>query len=84
MFLLFIYWQITITAALGFDSFLVMRHGAGPFSHAHDFKSETANSSSANVHEFCENDANRKHRLGCYFCSDVVAPTDVIALHYYV
>lgn len=47
--------QITITAALGFDSFLVMRHGAGPFS---------------------SND--ERQRLGCYFCSDVVAPIDVI------
>ncbi|CAL0329420.1 unnamed protein product [Lupinus luteus] len=69
--------KITITSALGFDSFLVMRHGAGPFSHASsDFNAETANSSSADMPKCCENDANEKHRLGCYFCSDVVAPTD--------
>lgn len=55
--------KITITAALGFDSFLVMRHGAGPLSHAHNFSAETTNSSPAD-------------RLGCYFCNDVVAPTD--------
>lgn len=48
--------KITITAALGFDSFLVMRHGAGPFS---------------------SNDERK--RLGCYFCSDVVAPIDSTA-----
>ena len=35
--------KIVITSALGFDSFLVMRHGG---------------------------------QLGCYFCNDVVAPTD--------
>ncbi|XP_057456934.1 ubiquitin-like modifier-activating enzyme atg7 [Lotus japonicus] len=66
--------KITITAALGFDSFLVMRHGAGPFSHAHDFSAGTTNSSSAA--DMCINNANGKHRLGCYFCNDVVAPTD--------
>ncbi|KAL1324715.1 hypothetical protein HN51_034869 [Arachis hypogaea] len=66
--------KITITAALGFDSFLVMRHGAGPFSHAHGFNAETAISSSADVHKI--KDAKGKHRLGCYFCNDVVAPTD--------
>ncbi|XP_027354377.1 ubiquitin-like modifier-activating enzyme atg7 isoform X1 [Abrus precatorius] len=65
--------KITITAALGFDSFLVMRHGAGPFSHTHNLNAETDNSSSADMHI---NDANGKHRLGCYFCNDVVAPTD--------
>ncbi|KAK7312107.1 hypothetical protein VNO77_35705 [Canavalia gladiata] len=65
--------KITITAALGFDSFLVMRHGAGPLSHAHNFSAETANSSSADM---LVNDAKEKHRLGCYFCNDVVAPTD--------
>ncbi|KAK7258209.1 hypothetical protein RIF29_32733 [Crotalaria pallida] len=68
--------KVTITSALGFDSFLVMRHGAGPFSHASDLNAETANSSSADMQKSCENDANGKHRLGCYFCSDVVAPTD--------
>lgn len=62
--------KITMTAALGFESFLVMRHGAGPFS---DLSAETTNSSSANS---CVKDANGTHRLGCYFCNDVVAPTD--------
>ncbi|WWC59159.1 E1-like protein-activating enzyme Gsa7p/Apg7p [Kwoniella dejecticola CBS 10117] len=42
--------KIVINAALGFDTFLVMRHGAG---RAQD------------------------QDLGCYFCNDVVAPTDV-------
>lgn len=51
--------KITVTAALGFDSFLVMRHGAGPLSA-----------------DMPVNNANGKHRLGCYFCNDVVAPTD--------
>jgi ubiquitin-like modifier-activating enzyme ATG7 len=45
--------KIVINAALGFDSYLVMRHGAAPG----------------------EQDA--KERLGCYYCNDVVAPTDV-------
>ncbi|XP_050918323.1 ubiquitin-like modifier-activating enzyme atg7 [Lathyrus oleraceus] len=65
--------KITMTAALGFESFLVMRHGAGPFSSACDSSAETASSSSADL---SVNDANGKHRLGCYFCNDVVAPTD--------
>ncbi|XP_058729496.1 ubiquitin-like modifier-activating enzyme atg7 [Vicia villosa] len=65
--------KITMTAALGFESFLVMRHGAGPFSSASDLSAETASSSSADL---CVNDTNGKHRLGCYFCNDVVAPTD--------
>jgi ubiquitin-like modifier-activating enzyme ATG7 len=65
--------KITMTAALGFESFLVMRHGAGPFSSAGDLSAETANSSSS---DSCGKDANGKHRLGCYFCNDVVAPTD--------
>jgi hypothetical protein len=38
--------KLMINAALGFDSFLVMRHGG-------------------------------VDRLGCYFCSDVVAPSNV-------
>jgi ubiquitin-like modifier-activating enzyme ATG7 len=41
-----------MNAALGFDTYLVMRHGA-----------PTATSTG--------------ERLGCYFCNDIVAPTDV-------
>ena len=44
--------KIVMNAALGFDSFVVMRHGLS--------------------------DSTRSEQgLGCYFCSDVVAPADV-------
>lgn len=42
--------KIVMNAALGFDSYLVMRHGSY--------------------------DQNSNDRLGCYFCQDIVAPTD--------
>ena len=41
--------KLVINAALGFDTYLVMRHGM----------------------------TGGSHRLGCYFCNDVVAPGDV-------
>lgn len=44
------YNKIVINAALGFDSYLVMRHGNYL--------------------------GNAQQRLGCYFCQDVVVPTD--------
>lgn len=78
MWIQFIYLQITITAALGFDSFLVMRHGAGPFSQAPKISTEAATSLGDHMHQLSVNDVTGKERLGCYFCSDVVAPTDVI------
>lgn len=40
--------KIVINAALGFDSYLVMRHGS----------------------------LDMENRLGCYYCNDVVAPSD--------
>ncbi|KDP21082.1 hypothetical protein JCGZ_21553 [Jatropha curcas] len=63
--------KIAITAALGFDSFLVMRHGPGPLRSVHDLKTEA-------MDNLVVPDGER-HRLGCYFCNDVVAPTDSTA-----
>lgn len=71
--------QITITAALGFDSFLVMRHGPGPFRITHDVKTEAVNGLSADMDNLGLNNRDGGQRLGCYFCNDVVAPTDVIS-----
>jgi hypothetical protein len=54
--------KIVINAALGFDSWLVMRHGAGP---------------SAEDDEAREAGTTKGRRLGCYYCNDIVAPADV-------
>ena len=53
--------KVAITAALGFDSYLVMRNG--PEAQAHS--SFDPNS-----------DGKEPPRLGCYFCNDVVGPSD--------
>src|ERR1700742_3575975 len=44
--------QVVMNAPLGFDTYLVMRHGA---------RAATS----------------LENRLGCYYCNDIVAPTDV-------
>ncbi|KAG1703626.1 Ubiquitin-like modifier-activating enzyme ATG7 [Nymphon striatum] len=53
--------KITINAALGFDSYLVMRHGV---------KLEETST----IPE--DNSSILGSNLGCYFCNDVVAPAD--------
>eukprot|EP00195_Chlamydomonas_chlamydogama_P004652 CAMPEP_0202920432 /NCGR_PEP_ID=MMETSP1392-20130828/76854_1 /ASSEMBLY_ACC=CAM_ASM_000868 /TAXON_ID=225041 /ORGANISM="Chlamydomonas chlamydogama, Strain SAG 11-48b" /LENGTH=678 /DNA_ID=CAMNT_0049613927 /DNA_START=212 /DNA_END=2249 /DNA_ORIENTATION=- len=50
--------KVAVTSAVGFDTFLVMRHGGPPPCDA-DGRSQDAS-----------------HRLGCYFCNDVVAPVN--------
>ncbi|KAL3643503.1 Autophagy protein 7 [Castilleja foliolosa] len=65
--------KITITAALGFESFLVMRHGAGPPSSSQEIKAEELSAEFGNI-SLTEN--IKSQRLGCYFCNDVVAPVD--------
>lgn len=71
--------KLTITAALGFDSFLVMRHGAGPLTATDESKAEPVGSLSAGVEEMSLTQRDSKMRLGCYFCNDVVAPVDSTA-----
>ena len=50
--------KICMTVALGFDTFLVMRHGQSEEEHK----------------EVLANTNKDHNRLGCYFCNDVVAP----------
>ncbi|GBF90994.1 ubiquitin-like modifier-activating enzyme [Raphidocelis subcapitata] len=56
--------KVAITAALGFDGFVVMRHGAPP---AGDAAGPSAGADAA---------VPAGRRLGCYFCNDVVAPAN--------
>jgi ubiquitin-like modifier-activating enzyme ATG7 len=54
--------KLVVNAALGFDTYLVMRHGARPAAASDD--PEGAKPSQVSAH------------LGCYYCNDVVAPVD--------
>ncbi|KAK3164774.1 hypothetical protein QOZ80_1AG0024510 [Eleusine coracana subsp. coracana] len=65
--------KIAITAALGYDSYLVMRHGAGP-----GINCEGSNVD-ATSDKLSTKDALGRQRLGCYFCNDVVAPVDSVS-----
>jgi len=82
--------KIVINAALGFDSYLVMRHGAAPSGvgpptlgqpgslkpQGHEGTSSKEEKREREGEE--ENDGKgRRKRLGCYYCNDVVAPADV-------
>ena len=53
--------KLCMNAALGFDSYLVMRHGDNYY---------------PNEPQPSDSTIPQPPKLGCYFCSDVVAPTD--------
>lgn len=57
-----------------------MRHGAGPNVSTPDNNLECRDdrTAAALMNELSLKDVGAKQRLGCYFCSDVVAPMDVI------
>uniref|UniRef100_A0A669B849 Ubiquitin-like modifier-activating enzyme ATG7 n=1 Tax=Oreochromis niloticus TaxID=8128 RepID=A0A669B849_ORENI len=55
--------KLVVNAALGFDTFVVMRHGLKKPPNTQSVSTEPDSSPSW-------------HKLGCYFCNDVVAPGD--------
>ncbi|XP_062842406.1 ubiquitin-like modifier-activating enzyme ATG7 [Trichomycterus rosablanca] len=76
--------KLIVNAALGFDTFVVMRHGlkkpkdldAGDSSPSSSSSVSDSSSSSAPAAPASLFSNIPGHRLGCYFCNDVVAPGD--------
>ncbi|XP_075997157.1 ubiquitin-like modifier-activating enzyme ATG7 [Genypterus blacodes] len=80
--------KLVVNAALGFDTFVVMRHGLKkpPISQSVSTGGESSpSSSSASSSSFTPSGSVPGsslfsnipgHKLGCYFCNDVVAPGD--------
>ncbi|XP_044156498.1 ubiquitin-like modifier-activating enzyme ATG7 [Bufo gargarizans] len=68
--------KLVINAALGFDTFVVMRHGLkkGKQEEANDSHSSILGSSDLLGSSLFSNIPG--YKLGCYFCNDVVAPGD--------
>jgi ubiquitin-like modifier-activating enzyme ATG7 len=58
--------KMVMNAALGFDSYLVMRHGS--------------REPTTGVHSGAASGSGSGARLGCYYCNDIVAPADVSTL----
>ena len=59
--------QIAITAVLGHDNYLVMRHGAGPGT-----RSGAMDEVIARIDNLSTEDALGRQRLGCSFCNNVL------------
>uniref|UniRef100_A0A6Q2XHH6 Ubiquitin-like modifier-activating enzyme ATG7 n=1 Tax=Esox lucius TaxID=8010 RepID=A0A6Q2XHH6_ESOLU len=77
--------KLVVNSALGFDTFVVMRHGlkkpCEPDDSSPSVSSSTSSSSSTPAEPAQLPAASLfsnipGHRLGCYFCNDVVAPGD--------
>lgn len=68
--------KLVVNAALGFDSYLVMRHGSGPSSNRAADGGGGGSNDAAQQGSAAAGDAPAPPRLGCYFCQDVVAAGD--------
>uniref|UniRef100_A0A8C1KW33 Ubiquitin-like modifier-activating enzyme ATG7 n=1 Tax=Cyprinus carpio TaxID=7962 RepID=A0A8C1KW33_CYPCA len=66
--------KLIVNAALGFDTFVVMRHGLKKPKESQSEESSPMSASSSSSSSLFSNIPG--HRLGCYFCNDVVAPGD--------
>ena len=64
--------KLAITVALGFDSYLVMRHGVYPSST--NQTTSSAGTASASLDASVDGSVSAPPALGCYFCGDVVGP----------
>ncbi|XP_028680931.1 ubiquitin-like modifier-activating enzyme ATG7 [Erpetoichthys calabaricus] len=62
--------KLVINAALGFDTFVVMRHGLKKLP-VQDSSTSSGDTGSTSLFSNIPG-----HKLGCYFCNDVVAPGD--------
>ena len=71
--------KLAITAALGFDTFVVMRHGVHAAAGAGGVEEGVGAEDGGAAEPGGGPDAPPPPRLGCYFCSDVVAPGDSTA-----
>lgn len=70
--------QLVINAALGFDTFVVMRHGLKKPKQQESGDSRLSNASASSDLLGSSLFSNIPgYKLGCYFCNDVVAPGDV-------
>ncbi len=58
--------KICVTAAIGFESFVVMRHGV---------KFDHSGKNSSALYNKHDGNSNEKEN-GCYFCNDIVSPVD--------
>eukprot|EP00892_Ulva_mutabilis_P003533 jgi/Ulvmu1/1551/UM110_0014.1 len=75
--------KLLLNAALGFDSWVAMRHGvrAARATDAAEADEDTSNVASTSAAASCgkREAAEGAQRLGCYFCNDVVAPANSLA-----
>ena len=74
--------KIVLNAALGFDTFVVMRHGARSSASSTSIPSEQSGSGVSSGSETTTSTTSPSSsgvELGCYFCNDVVAPADSLS-----
>ena len=74
--------KIVLNAALGFDTFVVMRHGARSSASSTSAPSEQSGgnvSSGSETTTSTTSPSSSGVELGCYFCNDVVAPADSLS-----
>ena len=65
-----------MSVALGFDSFLIIRHGLSPKFHNDGRVIYMFKNFIGNIFLIIEEIHGERH--GCYFCNDIIAPTNTL------